>query len=174
MGIWTRKTSMVDADAALADRRDPIPVSGVHYVNQRSYVPPFPEGTEAAYFGMGCFWGAERVFWRLDGVVSTAVGYQGGITTNPSYADVCTGRTGHTEAVLVVYDPQVISYDELLKVFWEEHDPSQGMRQGADVGTQYRSAVYWATGDQAAAVKTSAICIRSASALPALAKSRQS
>ena len=155
MSLWTRKTTMVDADAALADRSDPIPVSGVHYVNQSSYLPPFPDGTEVAYFGMGCFWGAERLFWQLDGVVTTAVGYQGGITRNPSYADVCTGRTGHTEAVLVVYDPKVISYDELLKVFWEEHDPSQGMRQGADVGTQYRSTVYWATDDQAAAVKAS-------------------
>jgi peptide-methionine (S)-S-oxide reductase len=155
MSLWNRKTALVTADSALADRDDPIPVSGVHFVNQSSYLAPFPEDAAIAYFGLGCFWGAERVFWRLDGVLSTAVGYQGGFSANPTYADVCTGRTGHTEAVLVVYDPERISYEELLKAFWEEHDPTQGMRQGNDVGTQYRSAVYWTTDEQAGIAKKS-------------------
>ena len=156
MSLWTRKEkAMPDAAAALPDRSEQIPVSGVHFVNQSSYLPPFEEGAEVAYFGLGCFWGAERVFWRLDGVITTAVGYQGGFTKNPTYSDVCTGRTGHTEAVLVVYDPLKISYEQLLKAFWEEHDPTQGMRQGNDVGTQYRSAAYWTTDDQAGIAKAS-------------------
>jgi peptide-methionine (S)-S-oxide reductase len=111
-------------------------------------VPPFPEGTERAYFGMGCFWGAERLFWQLPGVFTTAVGYAGGITPNPTYQETCTGQTGHAEIVLIVFDPERISYDDLLKVFWEEHDPTQGMRQGNDVGTTYRSAIYWTTEEQ--------------------------
>ena len=155
MSLWTKKTNMVAADRALAGRADPIVVSGVHHVNQTSYLPPFPEGSEVAYFGMGCFWGAERVFWRLDGVITTAVGYQGGFTPNPTYAEVCSGSTGHTEAVLVVYDPDRISYEQLLKAFWEEHDPTQYMRQGNDVGTQYRSALYWTTEEQAGIAKAS-------------------
>jgi peptide-methionine (S)-S-oxide reductase len=116
--------------------------------------PPFPEGLEQAVFGLGCFWGAERLFWELDGVYTTAVGYAGGHTPNPTYEEVCSTRTGHTEAVLVVFDPAVISYEQLLKVFWEEHDPTQGNRQGNDVGTQYRSAIYYATPEQEAAART--------------------
>jgi peptide-methionine (S)-S-oxide reductase len=155
MTFWTAKSTMVTAETALPDNTDEIRVSGAHYVNQSSYLPPFPEGSEVAYFGMGCFWGAERVFWRLDGVITTAVGYQGGFTAHPTYEQVCTGRTGHTEAVLVVYDPDRISYEELLKAFWEEHDPTQYMRQGNDRGTQYRSALYWTTEEQAVTAKAS-------------------
>lgn len=155
MSLFNRKTNIVDADTALEGRDEAIVVSGTHHVNQSSYLPPFPEGSEVAYFGMGCFWGAERVFWRLDGVLSTAVGYQGGHTTNPTYAEVCSGRTGHTEAVLVAYDPARISYEQLLQTFWEEHDPTQGMRQGNDRGTQYRSAAYWTTEEQAGTLKSS-------------------
>jgi peptide-methionine (S)-S-oxide reductase len=146
----TKKTEMPTADTAVADRPQPMRLSGTHFVTGGSYLPPFPEGTETGYFAMGCFWGAERIFWQLPGVVTTAVGYQGGITANPSYEEVCTGRTGHTEAVLVVYDPAKVSYEALLKAFWENHDPTQGMRQGNDVGTQYRSAIYTTTDAQAA------------------------
>jgi peptide-methionine (S)-S-oxide reductase len=143
-GFFTRKrTEVPEADAALPDREAPIEVSGLHFVNGSSYLPPFPEGTDTAIFGMGCFWGAERLFWKLPGVVSTAVGYAGGHTRHASYSDVCSGRTGHAEVVLVAYDPDQITFDALLRVFWEEHDPTQGMRQGNDVGTQYRSAIYW-------------------------------
>ena len=117
--------------------------------------PPFPDGFEVAQFGLGCFWGAERMFWKLDGVHTTAVGYAGGITPNPTYEEVCSGRTGHTEAVLVVFDPEVVSYDRLLQVFWEGHDPTQGYRQGNDVGTQYRSAVYATDADQLARAEAS-------------------
>jgi peptide-methionine (S)-S-oxide reductase len=145
-----KKTEMPTADTAVADRPLPMRVSGAHFVTGGSYLAPFPEGTETAYLAMGCFWGAERIFWQLPGVVTTAVGYQGGITANPSYEEVCTGRTGHTEAVLVVYDPVQVSYEALLKAFWENHDPTQGMRQGNDVGTQYRSAIYTTTEAQAA------------------------
>ena len=150
-----KKTTMPESSSALVGRAEPITVSGVHHVNQSSYLPPFPEGSKVAYFAMGCFWGAEQVFWRLDGVILTAVGYQGGVTENPTYSEVCSGRTGHTEAVLVVYDPAQVSYEELLKAFWEEHDPTQGMRQGNDRGTQYRSAAYWTTEKQAGIVKAS-------------------
>jgi peptide-methionine (S)-S-oxide reductase len=118
-------------------------------------VPPFPDGMRLAQFGLGCFWGAERKFWQMPGVYSTAVGYSGGITPNPTYEEVCSGRTGHTEAVLVVYDPKQVSYDELLRVFWETHDPTQGMRQGNDVGTQYRSAIYWYDDEQKRAAEAS-------------------
>jgi len=121
-----------------------------HHVNGRSLTPPWPEGTEVAVVGMGCFWGAERVFWQTPGVITTAVGYAGGYTPNPSYQEVCSGRTGHTEAVLVVFDPKVISYEGILKVFWENHDPTQGMAQGNDVGTQYRSAIYTQNEEQLA------------------------
>jgi peptide-methionine (S)-S-oxide reductase len=126
-----------------------------HAVTGERIQPPFPEGTRTAVFGMGCFWGAERLFWQTPGVVSTAVGYAGGMTPNPTYEETCTGRTGHTEAVLVVYDPRQVSYEDLLKVFWEGHDPTQGMRQGNDLGTQYRSAIYTDGDEQAAAAAAS-------------------
>jgi peptide-methionine (S)-S-oxide reductase len=141
------KLDMPTAETALPGRAVPLPVPEHHHVSGNRIVPPFPEGMRTAIFGMGCFWGAERAFWQLPGVYSTAVGYAGGYTPNPTYEEVCSGRTGHTEAVLVVYDPAVISYDALLAAFWESHDPTQGMRQGNDTGTQYRSALYYA--DQA-------------------------
>ncbi|MGF1463731.1 MAG: peptide-methionine (S)-S-oxide reductase MsrA [Maricaulaceae bacterium] len=140
---------------ALPGRADPIPTAERHFVSDRPLKGPYPEGLEIADFGLGCFWGAERVFWRLDGVYVTAVGYQGGHTPNPTYKEVCSGRTGHTEAVRIVYDPTLISYTALLKAFWEAHDPTQGMRQGNDVGTQYRSAVYTHSDEQATLVATS-------------------
>jgi peptide-methionine (S)-S-oxide reductase len=156
MALFGRKTQMVDAAQALAGRPDAIAVPERHFVNRdRRIVAPFPEGMATAVFGMGCFWGAERVFWQLPGVYSTAVGYAGGYTPNPTYEEVCSGRTGHAEVVLVVYDPAAVSYDQLLKVFWENHDPTQGMRQGADVGTQYRSAIYYASDVQRAAAEAS-------------------
>ena len=131
-----------DAARALPGRSEKMPVPAKHFVNGAPLQPPFP-GKEMAVFGMGCFWGAERKFWVAPGVVTTAVGYAGGTTPNPTYKEVCSGGTGHTEAVLVVFDPKVTSYEAMLKIFWESHDPTQGMRQGNDVGTQYRSAVYW-------------------------------
>jgi peptide-methionine (S)-S-oxide reductase len=156
MALFGRdKTRMVTADEALSGRSDAMPVSPVHAVNGHDIVPPFPDGLHTAVFGMGCFWGAERIFWRTPGVYSTAVGYAGGHTPNPSYEEVCSGRTGHAEVVLVVFDPAQISYPELLKIFWEGHDPTQGMRQGNDVGTQYRSAVYTTDADQAAEAEKS-------------------
>jgi peptide-methionine (S)-S-oxide reductase len=127
---------------ALPGREQRLPVPSAHFVSGRSLTPPFPSGLEQAMFGMGCFWGAERKFWTLAGVYSTAVGYAAGFTPNPTYREVCTGMTGHNEVVLVIYDPKRTSYPELLKVFWENHDPTQGMRQGNDVGTQYRSGIY--------------------------------
>ena len=128
----------------LPGRREPLVVPTTHQVNGNRIQPPFREGLRRTHFGMGCFWGAERLFWQLPGVHSTAVGYQGGLTPNPTYREVCSGRTGHTEVVLVVFDPDAIAYQTLLAAFWEGHDPTQGMRQGADLGTQYRSAIYWA------------------------------
>jgi peptide-methionine (S)-S-oxide reductase len=136
------KLDMPLPDEALPGRDRSISVPERHFVNGNRIVPPFPEGMDTAVFGMGCFWGAERVFWQLPGVFSTAVGYAGGYTPNPTYEEVCSGRTAHAEVVLVVFDPSAISYERLLKAFWENHDPTQGMRQGNDVGTQYRSAVY--------------------------------
>jgi peptide-methionine (S)-S-oxide reductase len=135
-------------DTALIGRETPMSVANKHHVLGTPLLPPFPEGTERAVFGRGCFWGAERVFWHLPGVYSTSVGYAGGLTPNATYEEVCSGRTGHTEVVQVVFDPAKISYDELLRVFWEGHDPTQGMRQGNDVGTQYRSTVYTFSDDQ--------------------------
>jgi len=141
------KTIPSKADA-LQGRADPMPVPDAHFVNRNRLSPPFPEGLRRAMFGMGCFWGAEKKFWSLEGVYSTAVGYAGGHTPNATYRDVCTGMTGHNEVVLVVFDPRVITYDGLLKVFWESHNPTQGMRQGNDAGTQYRSGIYYADEDQ--------------------------
>jgi peptide-methionine (S)-S-oxide reductase len=132
---------------SLPGRAEIMPVPDRHYVNGASLTPPWPDGTRTAIFGLGCFWGAEKDFWQTPGVISTAVGYAGGQTPNPNYGEVCSGRTGHSEAVLVAYDPSQVSYEELLKVFWENHDPTQGMRQGNDVGTQYRSAIF-ATDDE--------------------------
>jgi peptide-methionine (S)-S-oxide reductase len=129
-------------DEALPGRRDALAVPDRHFVNGNPLTPPFPEGFRQAVFAMGCFWGAERVFWQIPGVFTTAVGYAGGITPNATYEEVCSGRTGHTEAVLVGFDPEVVSYEQLLQAFWENHDPTQGMRQGNDIGTQYRSAIY--------------------------------
>ena len=129
-------------DQALPGRTEAMPVPDTHFVNRNRIVPPFPAGLEQAVFAMGCFWGAERKFWQAPGVYATAVGYAGGYTPNPTYKEVCSGMTGHTEVVLVVFDPRVTSYDAMLKLFWETHDPTQGMRQGNDVGTQYRSAIY--------------------------------
>jgi peptide-methionine (S)-S-oxide reductase len=150
------KTSMIEPDAALAGRDEPILRPGLHHVLGTPIAPPFPEGTERAIFGLGCFWGAERIFWQAPGVYTTAVGYAGGYTPNPTYEEVCSGRTGHTEAVLVVHDPAAIPYEELLRLFWEGHDPTQGMRQGNDVGTQYRSAVLWTSEAQRDAATASA------------------
>ena len=137
-----KKSTMIEAADALPGRETALPTAEQHFVNTRPLKGPFPEGLETAMFGMGCFWGVERMFWKLDGVWMTAVGYAAGHTPNPTYQEVCSGRTGHNEVVLVHYDPAVISYDELLKVFWEGHDPTQGMQQGNNVGTQYRSGIY--------------------------------
>ena len=142
LGRTAAGSDMVTADRALPGREQTMPVPESHYVNGHPLVPPFPEGMQRAVVGMGCFWGAEKEFWQLDGVYSTAVGYAGGYTPNPTYEEVCSGLTGHTEAVLVVFDPSKISYEQLLRQFWENHDPTQGMRQGNDQGTQYRSAIY--------------------------------
>ena len=142
------KMEMPDRSGALPGREESVEVPVSHFVNGNPLVGPYPEGTEVAVFGMGCFWGAERRFWKLPGVYTTSVGYSGGYTPNPSYEEVCSGRTGHTEAVMVVYVPAQISYDELLRVFWETHDPTQGYRQGNDIGTQYRSAIYTTTDEQ--------------------------
>jgi peptide-methionine (S)-S-oxide reductase len=155
MSLFGRKPEMPTPDQALAGRAEAMPVPATHFVNGKPLQGPFPDGLETAMFGLGCFWGAERAFWQTDGVFTTAVGYAGGFTPNPSYQEVCSGRTGHNEVVLVVFDPAVISYDALLKVFWEHHDPTQGMRQGNDVGTQYRSAIYtFSDAQQAAAVRS--------------------
>ena len=137
-----KKLTLPTVREALPGRSEKMPVPSTHYVNGHPLQPPFPAGMESAMFGLGCFWGAERKFWQLEGVYTTAVGYAAGITPNPTYQEVCTGMTGHNEVVLVVYDPSVISYEQLLKVFWESHNPTQGMRQGNDTGTQYRSGIY--------------------------------
>jgi peptide-methionine (S)-S-oxide reductase len=153
--LSSHKTKSVSADEALGGRAEPMPVTAVHRVNGHSMVPPYPEGYETAIFGMGCFWGAERLFWTIDGVWVTAVGYAGGFTPNPTYEEVCSARTGHAEVVLVVFDPARVSYEKLLSTFWEEHDPTQGMRQGNDVGSQYRSLIGTFGPAQAAAVERS-------------------
>ena len=155
MVFGRKKVEMVAPEEALAGREGPMPVPAKHYVLGTPLRPPFPEGLEQIVVGMGCFWGAERKFWEADGVYTTAVGYAGGYTPNPTYEEVCSGRTGHTEAVLAVFDPAVTSYETMLKIFWESHDPTQGMRQGNDVGTQYRSAIYTFGADQQAAAVAS-------------------
>jgi peptide-methionine (S)-S-oxide reductase len=156
VGIFGRdKSSMVQADAALPGRTTEISVPDRHDVLGTPLRGPFPEGVETAIFGMGCFWGAERIFWQAPGVYTTAVGYAGGLTPNPSYEEVCSGRTGHFEAVLVAYDTAATDFDEMLKLFWEGHDPTQGMRQGNDMGTQYRSAILWKDEAQRAAAEAS-------------------
>ncbi|MBV9467532.1 MAG: peptide-methionine (S)-S-oxide reductase MsrA [Solirubrobacterales bacterium] len=149
------KTTMVSEADALAGREQELPVPDRHAVLGTPLKPPFPEGHQRAILGMGCFWGAERVFWQAPGVYTTAVGYAGGYTPNPTYEEVCDGRTGHAEAVLVVFDQDKIAYSEILRLFWENHDPTQGMRQGNDVGTQYRSAIFWTTEEQQAAAAAS-------------------
>ncbi len=143
-----KKIVMPSADAALPGRDDPIATAETHFVNDRPLAGPYPEGSGEAIFAMGCFWGVERRFWKLPGVWVTMVGYAGGVTPNPTYQEVCTGRTGHTEVVRVIYDPKRVAYAELLRAFWQNHDPTQGMRQGNDIGTQYRSAIYWKTEEQ--------------------------
>ena len=142
MGILDRKQTLPSRQDALPGREEAMPVPEQHFVNGAPLQGPFAEGLQQAVFALGCFWGAERRFWETEGVVTTAVGYAGGITPNPTYQEVCSGMTGHTEVVLVVFDPDVVSYEDLLRVFWESHDPTQGMRQGNDIGTQYRSAIY--------------------------------
>ena len=151
---WYRRNQSSE-DAALPGRSEPMKVPATHFENGNRIVPPFPDGLETAVFGMGCFWGAERGFWQTDGVYSTAVGYAGGSTPNPTYEETCTGRTGHAEVVLVVYDPNQVGYDRLLQVFWEGHNPTQGMRQGNDVGSQYRSAIFATSDAQLDAAKRS-------------------
>jgi peptide-methionine (S)-S-oxide reductase len=155
MGIFTRKSRMPSDQDALPGRPERMVVPATHLVNGNRLTPPFPAGTELGMFGMGCFWGAERIFWQQKGVYSTAVGYAGGSTANPTYEEVCSGLTGHAEVVRVVFDPKVVSYETLLRLFWEGHDPTQGMRQGNDVGTQYRSAIYCYGPDQRAAALAS-------------------
>ncbi|QNH00835.1 peptide-methionine (S)-S-oxide reductase MsrA [Pseudomonas sediminis] len=153
--ILVNKDVLPTAEQALPGRAEPLPVADTHYVNGNPIKAPFPAGLQQAVFGLGCFWGAERRFWQQPGVFSTAVGYAGGLTPNPTYEEVCSGLTGHTEVVLVVFDPQQTSFEALLKVFWEVHNPTQGMRQGNDQGTQYRSAIYCKDEAQLSAAKTS-------------------
>ena len=153
--MLSQKTQMPTAESALPGRADPLPTDELHFVSGNPLKGPYPDGFETAVFGMGCFWGVERIFWQLPGVWVTAVGYSGGVTPNPTYEETCTGRTGHTEVVKVVFDPKVISYGDLLKAFWENHDPTQGMRQGNDIGTTYRSAIYFEGDDQKAEAERS-------------------
>ena len=153
--FYQKQIELPSPEQALQGREMRVPVPEMHFVNGNPLEPPFPDGLEMALFGMGCFWGAERVFWQAPGVYTTAVGYAAGYTPNPTYEEVCSGRTAHNEVVLVVFDPSQTSYDEMLKLFWENHDPTQGMRQGADVGTQYRSGIYcYSPGQLEAAERT--------------------
>jgi peptide-methionine (S)-S-oxide reductase len=153
--MFAKRPVLPSRAEALAGRPQPIPTAETHDVNGRKLKGPYPDGIETAVFGMGCFWGAERKFWQMDGVWVTAVGYAGGFTPNPTYKEVCSGGTGHTEVVLVAFDPAKVSYNALLKTFWENHDPTQGMRQGGDIGTQYRSAIYTTSPEQAAQAEAS-------------------
>jgi peptide-methionine (S)-S-oxide reductase len=157
-----KSLEMPTQETALPGRAHAIPTAEIHFVNGHPLNAPYPEGMETAVFAMGCFWGVERVFWEVPGVWVTAVGYVAGLTPNPTYEEVCSGRTGHTEAVLVVYDPRQVTYHDLLKVFWENHDPTQGMRQGNDIGTQYRSGIYAANDAQAAAAEASKLAYQNA------------
>jgi peptide-methionine (S)-S-oxide reductase len=166
MGIFqSRKTTLPSRHEALPGRAEALKVPVRHFVNGNRMVPPFAANLELALFGLGCFWGAERRFWQTDGVCATAVGYAGGFTPNPTYEEVCTGRTGHVEVVRVIFDPSKVSYDDLLRVFWESHDPTQGMRQGNDVGSQYRSVVYATSAAQLTAAERSKAAYQSALAL---------
>jgi peptide-methionine (S)-S-oxide reductase len=151
MSYAPKSLAMPTAEEALPGREGAIPTADSHFINGAALKGPYPAGTELAQFAMGCFWGVERLFWKLPGVVVTAAGYAAGMTPNPTYEEVCTGRTGHTEVVLVVFDPKAVTYEALLKTFWENHDPTQGMRQGGDIGTQYRSGIYVTNDAQAAA-----------------------
>ena len=162
MGLFDirKKHLMPSAESALPGREEAMAVPATHFVNGNPMKPPFPEGMAQAVFGMGCFWGVERMFWQQEGVYTTAAGYAAGITPNPTYQEVCSGQTGHNEVVLVVYDPAVISFDALLKVFWEGHDPTQGMRQGNDLGTQYRSGIYTYDDQQQAAAEASKVAFQ--------------
>jgi peptide-methionine (S)-S-oxide reductase len=153
--MFGSKSRMPSPDEALPGRTETMPVPVAHFVNGHPLTAPFPAGSEMAVFGLGCFWGAEKAFWQTEGVSTTAVGYAAGYTPNPTYREVCSGKTGHNEVVLVVFDPEKVSYDQLLKVFWESHDPTQGMRQGGDVGTQYRSGIYVFSPEQRAAAEAS-------------------
>jgi peptide-methionine (S)-S-oxide reductase len=155
MFLFGDKTKMPDPGKALPGRAEPLPTAERHFVNGSTIKPPYPDGSELATFGMGCFWGAEKLFWQTPGVLSTSVGYAGGYTPNATYEEVCTGKTGHAEVVQVVYDPTQITYEDLLRLFWENHDPTQGMRQGGDHGTQYRSAIYTHSDAQRAAAESS-------------------
>ena len=150
MSLFRRKVELVSAAEALPGRSTPLPITDRHFVNGAALKPPFPAGAVEAVFGMGCFWGAERLFWKIPGVVSTSVGYAGGYTQHPTYEEVCSGRTGHVEVVRVIFDPVKVSYAALLQAFWERHDPTQGMRQGNDIGTQYRSVIYCSSEGQLA------------------------
>jgi peptide-methionine (S)-S-oxide reductase len=162
------KTRLPDPADALPGRPEPLATAKTHFVNGNPLKGPYPDGFETADFGLGCFWGAERLFWEIDGVWVTAAGYQGGFTPNPTYEEVCSGRTGHAEVVRVVFDPAKVSYGQLLKAFWEAHDPTQGMRQGADVGTQYRSAIYTHSAAQAAAAEETRAAFQDALAAKSL------
>ena len=155
MALFRKSQTLPTEETALPGRSTPLRIPETHFVNGHRIAPPFPAGLREAVFAMGCFWGAERLFWQLPGVYSTAVGYAGGVTPNATYQEVCSGQTGHAEVVRVIYDPQKISYQDLLKVFWESHDPTQGMRQGNDVGTQYRSAIYVLDNEQRDAAEAS-------------------
>ena len=153
--LFREQSKMIDSERALPGRDQPIAVPDQHFVLGNAIAPPFPEGLERAVFGMGCFWGAERLFWQAEGVWTTAAGYAGGFTSNATYEEVCSGSTGHAEVVLAVFDPTKTSYEEMLRIFWEGHDPTQGMRQGNDAGTQYRSAIYWHSDAQRRAAEES-------------------